>query len=241
MAVLAGVLALLGLVLSLAALVGLIAPSLFKDKKTGEVPKRLPLFLGGTAAALIALGVASAIAPQPDDASEKPSPAPALVEEAPAVSEKVITYTAASSEALDAATQLMEDLDAAMLDGMGVLKTGDAHTMGAHSRRISALVESAYTNFGSTIFEPLGRCGVASNYVRSWWNAQHSAARKGGVESVPGEIQHALEQFLVNRESCLQAFESVPVKKGFECLGTYERDPETGRFTLKPKPAHCKS
>lgn len=172
--------------------------------------------------------------------SEEPLPAPPTFAEAPAEKPSPV-FSGPSPESLDAATQLLTDLDAAMIDGMDVLKIGDAHAMGAHSRRINALVESAYTNFGSTIFEPLGRCGVASNYARSWWRAQTSAVLKGDAESAPGAIRDALEQFQVNRDDCLQEVGAVQGSKWFECLGSYGYDPETRKYFLKPKPAHCKS
>ena len=66
MSVLAGIVGLVGLLCLLVAAVGLIAPSFFKDKKTGEVPKRSHLAMGGVAGSFIAFAVAGALAPDSD-------------------------------------------------------------------------------------------------------------------------------------------------------------------------------
>jgi len=150
--------------------------------------------------AAIAAVLAWFFLPAGKGSAEAPAPSTAATEEpSPSV------YQAASAETLEVAAQLMIELDASMQDGLPILRSGDPHAMGAHSQRFDAMVESAYTRFGSTIFEPLGRCGVASNYARTWWKAQTSAAIKGGAESAPGAIKDALEQFQANRTACLEA------------------------------------
>jgi hypothetical protein len=63
MSVLAGVVALLGVVAILQAIVGLVAPRLFADKKTGKVPKRGELFFGGILLSIILFGVSVWLAP----------------------------------------------------------------------------------------------------------------------------------------------------------------------------------
>lgn len=187
---------------------------------------------------------------------EKSAELPVAADVKPAKEAAEITYQAASPEALAAATRLMAELDAAMQDGMPVLETGDPHAMGAHSRHFGTLVDSASARFGSTIFEPLGRCGVASNFARAWWQAQISATLKGGVESAPGSIRDALEQFQINRAECLQSTDPIASAQaaakqdaelhekfggGRECLTTFTVDSETKQVVALPKPAHCKS
>ena len=49
MSILAGIVGLVGLLCLLVVVVGLISPTFFKDKKTGEVPKRSHLAVGGVA------------------------------------------------------------------------------------------------------------------------------------------------------------------------------------------------
>ncbi len=52
------------------AVVGLIRPSLFKNKKTGAVPRRALLFFGGIAAAMLTVILAATIFPEQDDATK---------------------------------------------------------------------------------------------------------------------------------------------------------------------------
>lgn len=136
----------------------------------------------------------------PGSKEEPVAPAPAALADEPAA-----IYQSASPEALVAATQLMSDVDQALQDGLPLLKAGDPRALGAHSQRFDSLVEAAYANFGSTIFEPLGSCGVASNFARSGWKAQATDVVNGGAESLPGSAQDALEQFQTRRAECLES------------------------------------
>jgi hypothetical protein len=130
----------------------------------------------------------------PDQPAQAPAPAAAM---------SAVTHTRVSPEALASATQYFADIDGAMLTGVAILKSSDIQSLGKHSRRFSELVDQGYDLFGGTIAYPLGTCGSAGNFARTWWNAQISAARKGGVESVPGEIQSDLDQYQSKREECL--------------------------------------
>lgn len=60
---LALIISFIGLLCSLIAVLGVIAPSLFKDKKTGVVPKRSKLLVGGVVGSVFAFGVAAALMP----------------------------------------------------------------------------------------------------------------------------------------------------------------------------------
>lgn len=115
------------------------------------------------------------------------------------------TYQVASSEALAAAKQYLGELDQAMIDSITVLKTGDLQGQHDQSKYFGAQVEKGQELFGATIFESLGRCFAAGNFARSWWQAQLSAARKGGVESVPGSIEDTLNEYQMNRTQCLES------------------------------------
>lgn len=94
MGVVAGLTFIVGLIFLLAGCVGFIAPSLFEDKKTGEIPKRLHLLLGGVFAAVVLFVAGAALAPDNDTkisetkepetkvatkAMEEPKEAPAVV------------------------------------------------------------------------------------------------------------------------------------------------------------------
>lgn len=63
MDVVAGLIFVAGLIVLLAGSVGFVAPSLFKDKKTGETPKRLHLLLGGIFGAVVLFAVGAVLAP----------------------------------------------------------------------------------------------------------------------------------------------------------------------------------
>lgn len=118
-------------------------------------------------------------------------------------------YQAASSEALAAAKQYLGELDQAMIDSIAVLKTGELQGQHDQSLYFGAQMEKGQALFGATIFEPLGRCFAAGNFAHSWWQAQLSAARKGGVESVPGSIKDTLKEYRMNHAECLKSADSI--------------------------------
>ncbi|WP_157838141.1 hypothetical protein [Pseudomonas sp. PH1b] len=115
----------------------------------------------------------------------------------------VSTYTSASEQALLSATKHVEDLDTAMLDSIAVLKSGQLKEIGAQSRRFNTLVDSGKTQFGDSVFEPLGQCFSAGIYASLWWQSQRAAAMNAGVEKIPGSIQDALKSYKTARDACL--------------------------------------
>lgn len=149
----------------------------------------------------------------PSNEEQPPATPPAPESTAPA-EPQVPTYQAASSEALAAAKQYLGELDQAMIDSIAVLKTGELQGQHDQSKYFGAQVEKGQALFGATIFEPLGRCFAAGNFARSWWQAQLSAARKGGVESVPGSIKDALHEYQMNHSECLKATDPVALVNG---------------------------
>lgn len=266
MDVVAVVLALLGVVFSLVTIVGVIAPSVFKDKKTGEVPKRLPLFVGGTVASVVALAISGSLMPQPvsqDSARVEPAPgaevaavappAEAVSRTEPAAAEPEPAgpkYKAPSPEALASATQYLSELDKAMTDSIAVLKNNSLPKLSAQSQRFNTLANKGKELFGSTVFEPLGHCFASGIHAQSWWQAQLAAAQNSGVESAPGWIKSALGEYQSNKAECLKstdpivaAEEDAELKEKFggrECLTVFDLDPETKEVVTKPKPKHCK-
>lgn len=74
MLILTGLAALIGLVFLLIAVLGLIAPALFRNRKTGDTPPRTHLLSGGLLAALIAFGVAGGLYPKAGDGAAAPAP-----------------------------------------------------------------------------------------------------------------------------------------------------------------------
>ncbi|WP_457958305.1 hypothetical protein [Pseudomonas aeruginosa] len=165
-------------------------------------------------------------------------------------------FRSANPESLAAAKQYLSDLDQAMLDSIAVLKKGQLQGLHAQSKYFNYQVEKGRSLFGSTIFEPLGRCFAAGNYSRAWWQEQLSAAQRGGTESVSGSIKETLEEYQLNRDECLKDADPVAsgkaeaeldeeLKKKFgggrECLAVITVDPETKEVVTGPKPAHCKN
>lgn len=65
MVLLKGLVALFGLLSLVVAVVGLIAPTVFKNKKTGKVPTRWTLFMGGLGFMLLASAVVDYLTPKP--------------------------------------------------------------------------------------------------------------------------------------------------------------------------------
>lgn len=118
---------------------------------------------------------------------------------------KTPAFTTPSPEALAAATQIMAELNETMRESSGVVKNGDIGALGVHSRRFNELVATTRNQFGATISDPLGRCGIASDNARSWWHAQLAAVRNNGVEPIPGAIKEALDQYQGNRVDCLES------------------------------------
>ncbi|HCT4763199.1 hypothetical protein ACP0IK_28405 [Pseudomonas aeruginosa] len=182
---------------------------------------------------------------------EEPSEVSAVVTTAPTTA-PAATFQTASPEALAAATTFVGALDKAMLDGADVLQVGDLATISKHSQDLSALMKSGRSQFGSSVFEPLGYCFSAGVHAQSWWLAQIRAAGKGGVEPVPGEIMSILKQYQEHRAACLEyadpaiaAQAKAELKEktggGRECLISIDVDPETKQVVAKPKPVHCKS
>ena len=124
------------------------------------------------------------------------------------------TYLVGTTEAQTRANAYFADIDKAMGHGIEVLKSQDVKSVGEHSRRFSALADQGKALFGATFAEPLGYCGMAGNYARTWWHAQVGAAMKGGVEATPGEIQSGLQEYQLKRKDCLST-----ITEGIETNG----------------------
>jgi hypothetical protein len=116
--------------------------------------------------------------------------------------------TSASPQALASATQYLADLDSAMSRGVQILKANNLKDLSAHSQHFKALRETGQTQFGRSVFEPLGHCAAAGIFANSWWQAQVSATRQGGKSSVPGASQSHLAEYETNRAMCMKAVEA---------------------------------
>lgn len=74
MSILAGIFAVLALVFFLAAFVGLLAPSIFRNRSTGEVPSRWQLLSTGLVVSLVACLITGAIEPKQTDVADAKAP-----------------------------------------------------------------------------------------------------------------------------------------------------------------------
>ncbi|KAF2406683.1 hypothetical protein SAMN04490179_4520 [Pseudomonas antarctica] len=272
MRIAAVILALLGCLFLLLAYVGLLRPQIFRNKKTGVVPGRWKLLGGGHLVALIVFAVAIIIMPARSEVTLEDQAQPDLVDRTiitAAQQEKVSQapvskpesahaeqLTKASPESLAQANKQMNALNKAMKDGVSILQSGELAAISAHSKYISALVKVGESKFGSSIFEPLGRCFAAGIDSRSWWSNQLSSVQNGGVERIPGSIKSAFDSYQVNRADCLLAADPVASAKaeaasdaelreklggGRECLTVFDVNPETKEVFALPKPSHCKA
>ncbi|HHS7810325.1 hypothetical protein [Pseudomonas putida] len=181
--------------------------------------------------------------------TDKPTPVEPVAAQTSETQPPPAVYTSASPQALVSATQYLADLDTAMIQGLQILKANNLKDLSTHSQHFKTLRETGQVQFGSSVFEPLGHCASAGIFANSWWQAQVSATRQGGKESVPGAIQSQLDQFQTNRVECLDsATPSTDIAtndKGkesnsdSECLTTFTPDSETKELVAKAKPAHC--
>ncbi len=176
----------------------------WKDLSTGE---RKAVLVGW--AAILAIGAYFLWPSNPTETVQEAPPHEIAVVTAP-----TITYAKASPEALVSANQYFADIEKAMSLGVEILKSQNVTSVGEHSRRFSALADQGKELFGATIADPLGYCGMAGTFARTWWQTQVGAAMKGGVEVTPDEIQTDFNLYQSKRKDCLSTF-----TEGFETNG----------------------
>ncbi|TWC18610.1 hypothetical protein FBY06_11465 [Pseudomonas sp. SJZ085] len=165
----------------------------WKDRPRAE---KIALFVGWF---IIASLMAYAFLPN------KPEPSAPLPSVASETQSPTARYNGPSAQALSSATQYLLQLDSAMAEGTQVLKAGQLRELNAHSKLFKSLLESGYTQFGRSVFQPLGKCTSAAIFANSWWQAQVTAIRQGGIEPIPGAIQSHLDEYKFNRADCLQS------------------------------------
>lgn len=114
-------------------------------------------------------------------------------------------FSEASAKALASATLYLSALDRAMVDSPAILKAGRLSELSKQSTTFTTLVDDGQAQFGRTVYESLGRCGLAAVFARSWWHSQIRAARQGGIEPTFGAIQADLDEYSRSRDECLKA------------------------------------
>ena len=160
----------------------------------------------------------------------KPEPSAPLPGAASEVQPSTARYSGPSVQALSSATQYLLQLDSAMAEGMQLLKVGQLRELNAHSQLFKSLLEGGYAQFGRSVFQPLGKCTSAAIFANSWWQAQMTAVRQGGAETIPGAIQSHLDEYTLSRADCLQsANPSVGA-----ATSTIDKTPQIGQRTYQP-------
>ncbi|MDU9026024.1 hypothetical protein [Pseudomonas corrugata] len=114
-------------------------------------------------------------------------------------------HSRASAQALSSAIRYLSQLDSAMTEGMHLLEANQLPELAAHSQVFKSLLKEGYAQFGRSVFQPLGKCTSAAVFANSWWQAQMTAVRQGGTETIPGSIQSHLDEYTFNRADCLQS------------------------------------
>jgi len=273
---------LLGLLTWGAAIMAAVRPELLKNRKTGAVPKRWTAFLQCFIAGTVLIGVAAFFAPdkaedqsltaqeaESPEAEQAPEPAneePASVAETPQEEAPPYTYAEASTEALAAARQFIQDVEKAMQDAATVLRYGDVPGARRVKDRLVNLDERGKGLFGAT-WAPLSSCRWVATEAIGLWDAHLGIVALGlGAELRPGKNLEAVydtegdlvstealvpgisiekryaEYFAKTRASCLEdADPATPPKEGRECLITYGLDPETKKVVALPRPEHCEN
>lgn len=211
----------------------------WKDRPTAE---KTALIIGWGVVALIMVYWFLPSKPAPT------APSQSIVSE---VQPPTAQHTRASAQALTSATQYLSQLDNAMAEGIHILKANQLPELAAHSQVFKSLLENGHVQFGRSVFQPLGRCSAAAVFANSWWQAQVSAVRRGGTESIPGSIQSNLDEYKINQAECLKSadpsLDTTATTQNdksagdSECLTTFTMDSETKELVAKAKPAHCKT
>ncbi|WP_177340901.1 hypothetical protein [Comamonas thiooxydans] len=125
-------------------------------------------------------------------------------------------------------------LDAAIKDATPALQRGDLKSLGEQSRRINALQKDGEA-FGKTVLdEPYGYCLGAGIQAATWWNAQLSAAKNGGVERPAGAVASAAKEYHSHRAACLDAVNN-PKPKTVTINSTSDTPPRKGCLAVLGK------
>lgn len=266
MSILAGIVGLIGLLCLLVVVVGLISPSFFKDKKTGEVPKRSHVAVGGVAGSFIAFAIAGALAPDT-------APAEQVAEKVPAVAQTMpeqATPAAAAEKPNAPEPKKPLDLAEARLFAKGTLRVineaeqslndgiqlGDVAGIAKHVQRpLRAELDRWPTlveRHSNDQREHFAYCHDAAMKLQT---LSYAVQRERTVESMKylrkdeaeyRKAKQQCEQQVKATDSQIKAAiaaEDAELKKKFggrECLTVYGVDQQTGKVIEEPKPAHCK-
>lgn len=266
MSILAGIVGLVGLLCLLVVVVGLISPSFFKDKKTGEVPKRSHIAVGGVAGAFIAFAIAGALAPDAAPAEQVAEKAPTVAQTMP---EQAAPAAAAEKPSVPEPKKPL-DLTEARLFAKGTLKVineaeqslndgiqlGDGAGITKHVwRPLQAELERWPTLVERQPNDQREHFAYCQDAALKLQILSAAVKRERTVESMKylrkdeaeyRKAKQQCEQQVKATDSQIKAIiaaEDAELKKKFggrECLTVYGVDQQTGKVIEEPKPAHCK-
>ncbi|MCG9079451.1 hypothetical protein [Laribacter hongkongensis] len=264
-----GLLDVLGLLFLLMALVGVVAPTVFKDRKTGEIPKRSQLLAGGLVIAAVAFIAAEWVAPDetPTDtvsnnklATANPDVSPAekgasVIETAPhEVSNpaKPLELTAARDFAQNT-LRVVNEAEQTLNDA---IRLGDSLGITSHvwkplqselDRWPSMLEQQdddqrkhfAYCRDTALKLQLLSN---AANRERTAENMKYLRQDEAEYRKSKQQCEQQLKMTDGQIKAAMAAEDAELTEKfgGRDCLTVYGVDKQTGKLIEQPKPAHCK-
>ena len=188
-----------GCIVILVTIVGVVSPQAFTDKKTGEIPKRLPLVLGGLIVSSISFVIAISLSP---DVSSKNTALDSPAQEAVSVEQqKTTTSTEPSHQELANTANQYVTLVGQAVDAAKKLRTIDLKTAHDISVKFNGLAKEG-SQFGqSDLDQPLGHCFGMGGMANAWWHAQLSASKE--PEKYADSVKGTAASYNEARKDCL--------------------------------------
>ncbi|MCW5223503.1 hypothetical protein D5041_07810 [Verminephrobacter aporrectodeae subsp. tuberculatae] len=266
MSILAVLIGLLGLLMLLVTVAGVVAPNTFKDKKTGEIPKRIELLIGGLLIAGIAFIVAAWIAPEdaPSEVVQEVKPqasTPSSLAAPPASADK--PDTPEPKKPLDLAEarlfaegtlQVINEAEESLMDG---IQLGDQSGITRHVWR--PLVEELgrwptmierqpddhrqHFSYCQTAAMTLQQLSAIVTHERTVDSMKYVRQGEARYHKEKQKCEQQLEATDSQIKAAIAAEDAELQRKfgGRDCLTVFEVDKQTGEMVDKPKPAHCKT
>lgn len=187
-----------GCIVILVTIVGVVSPQAFTDKKTGEIPKRLPLVLGGLIVSSISFVIAISLSP---DVSSKNTALDSPPKESVSVEQQKVTPTEPSNQELaNTAKQYVKQVGQAV-DAAKKLRTIDLKTAHDTSVKFNGLAKEGAQFGQSDLDQPLGHCFGMGTMASAWWHAQLSASKE--PEEYAGSVKGTAASYNEARKDCL--------------------------------------
>ena len=250
----------LGFLFLFVAITGTVMPTMFKNKETGEVPKRKEFLVGGIFAAVIAFVIAALLAPDHEEqaASGQSESSSMTADEQKAQPLLAIEHREKKPDPLDLSAaralanqtlEIINETEQALIDG---LQLGDAEGIRKHVVdridntliRWPKLMERADDDQSRHFSD----CFSAASQLNT---LAYDALRQKTVESVK-YIRENEKEYQKLKKQCSQqiskndktietdAAKARAEEKESDCLTVYGVDKATGKVVAQEKPGHCK-